>query len=296
MKTRPPLTKKRKTWAESRGGATFKGAPLRIPAGVADRYAAELERLVRRMSAEYQRELRHAFEHPDAEEHMELVRAADANIASQTRMITNKLARKFQAMFDRKARDLADRMVKQVDKASKTSLHTSLKDVSGGLSLKTSSLSAVAVTTLKASVTENVALIKSIPQQYASKVQQAVMRSITTGGGLEYLAPELEKIGGITERRAKNIAHDQTSKAYSALNRDRMKSLGIRQFEWLHSGGGQHPRRLHEEMSGRVYSFDDPPIIDERTGERGVPGQAINCKCVAVPVISFEPGEGEEDE
>lgn len=288
MKKRPPLTTKRKDWAASRGGAVFRGKPLRVPVAVAERYSGELIRLVNRMSVEYQKEVREMFESPVYEAQI----AQDANITSQSRILTNRLARKWKKIFDRKARELAKRMTMQVDKASAVSLKASLKEVSGGLTLKTSAMPAAAVTSLNASVVENVALIKSIPEQYASSVQQAVMRSITTGRGLADLGPELQRIGGITERRAKNIAHDQTAKAYSNINRERMKGLGIKQFEWLHSGGGQHPRPLHEELSGKVFSFDDPPVIDERTGERGFPGQAINCRCVQLPVITI--GEDED--
>lgn len=286
--TRPPLTTKRKAWAEARGGAVFRGTPLRIPAGVAQRYSGELQRLVHRMSKEYQKELHEMFSTPDYDAQI----AQDASITSQSRILTNRLARKWKKIFDRKSKDLAEQMVGQADRASAAGVKASLKDVSGGLTLKTSSLSPVAVTQMNASVVENVALIRSIPEQYASSVQQAVMRSITSGNGLSDLVPELQRIGGITERRAKNIAHDQTSKVYATMNRDRMKGLGIKQFEWLHSGGGQHPRPLHEEMSGKIYSFDDPPIIDERTGERGIPGTLVNCRCTALPVISF----GDEDD
>lgn len=288
---RPPLAQKRKEWAASRGGAVFRGKPLRIPAGVAERYSGELIRLVNRMSVEYQKEVQEMFESPVYEAQI----AQDANIASQSRILTNRLARKFKKLFDRKARELADKMLRQVDKASSVALKASLKEVSGGLTLKTSAMPAAAVTSLNASVVENVALIKSIPEQYASSVQQAVMRSITSGNGLADLGPELQRIGGITERRAKNIAHDQTAKAYSAINRDRMKGLGIRQFEWLHSGGGQHPRELHERLSGQIFSFDDPPVIDERTGEKGFPGQLVNCRCLQLPVISTgDPDDANE--
>lgn len=71
--------------------------------------------------------------------------------------------------------------------------------------------------TLTASLAENVDLIKSIPQQYLSGVQQAVMRSITTGNGLQDLQPYLEKQGGVTERRATLIANDQTRKRTTIL-------------------------------------------------------------------------------
>ena len=84
------------------------------------------------------------------------------------------------------------------------------------------------------------------------------------------------------------IARDQTSKATAAINRARMQGLGVRKFKWLHSGGGKEPRPLHKNtLNGNVYSMDDPPVIDEKTGERGIPGALVSCRCLAIPVITF---------
>jgi len=70
-----------------------------------------------------------------------------------------------------------------------------------------------------------------------------------------------------------------------------MEKVGVKKFKWLHSGGGQKPRKDHIEMNGNIYSFDDLPVIDKRTGERGIPGQAINCRCRMAPVIEFDNDE-----
>ena len=68
-----------------------------------------------------------------------------------------------------------------------------------------------------------------------------------------------------------------------------MQGLGVKKFKWLHSMGGKEPRPLHKNvLNGNVYSFDDPPVIDERTGERGLPGVLINCRCRMLPVIEFK--------
>jgi SPP1 gp7 family putative phage head morphogenesis protein len=93
----------------------------------------------------------------------------------------------------------------------------------------------------------------------------------------------------ISMRRAKNIAYDQTRKAFNNINKARMDKLGIREFEWLHSGGSTHPRKLHQELSGKIFSLDDLPIIGTMYGEevRGIPGQLPNCRCKMLPVISF---------
>src|SRR6185437_11563941 len=111
---------------------------------------------------------------------------------------------------------------------------------------------------LSAAVSENVALIKSIGSQYLGNVQKAVMRSITQGNGLADLVPALQKYKGISKRHAKNLALDQTRKVYNVMNKERAQALGVKQFEWLHSGGGQRPRKDHQDMNGNIYDFDKP--------------------------------------
>ena len=166
-----------------------------------------------------------------------------------------------------------------------------MKDLSGGLSLNTGLVPDALSEALTAAVAENVQLIKSIPQQYLTQIQGAVMRSIQPGGnGLQDLIPVLKAQKGITERRARNIALDQTRKTFNAANTERMQALGVKKFEWIHSGGGAHPRKDHIEMSGNIYSFDDPPVIGVMYGAevRGFPGDLPNCRCTMRPVIEFD--------
>lgn len=290
MATRPPLlTKKRIAWATPRLGHTFRGTTLNYNAGVQDKYVKQLQALVKQMAAQVTREyakLARSFgDEPGT--------AMDADPASQARIISNKLTVKFEALFGRKAKALAERMVKASEATSKSTLHMSLKELSGGLSLKTDLLTSGLKTILTATVAENVSLIKSIPTQYMRDVAGTVFRAIQTGEGLADIVPKLAEYEGVTLRRARNIALDQTRKTYNSINRERMTAVGIKKFEWIHSGGGQHPREDHIEMDGNVYSFDDLPIIDKRTGEHGIPGQAINCKCTMRPVVDFGEGETE---
>lgn len=283
------LTKKRTKWAEARSTPqVFKGTRLNYNASTSDKYVQALASLVKQMTAQTIREVRKLYESQALDG-----AAMDANVASQARILTNKLTAKFDSLFGRKAKLLAERMVNATDKNSKANLHVSLKTLSGGLSLKTDVLNQPLKTVITASVAENVSLIKSIPAQFMKDVTGAVLRSISTGQGLSEVIPALEKYEGVTLRRARNIALDQTRKAYNTINKERMQAVGVKRFEWVHSGGGQKPRELHIQMSGNIYSFDDLPVIDENTGERGIPGQAVNCRCTMVPVVEF--GEGEPD-
>lgn len=248
------------------------------------KYAAKIDRLVSAMLKETRRELVKLFESESAAKYF----AQDASIGSQARILTNKLFSKFQSLFDKAAPTLAESMVKQTEAASAKGLHSSLQKLSGGMSLKTSITTGGMSEVTKAAVVENVGLIRSIASKYAEQIQGAVMRSITTGNGLQDLIPALEQYEGITRRRAKNIALDQTIKTYNAVNKARMQKIGVKKFKWIHSGGGAHPREDHVEMDGKIYSFNDLPIIDKRTGERGIPGQAVNCRCQMTPVFVLE--------
>ncbi len=140
--------------------------------------------------------------------------AMDASIASKARILMNAIQKKYNILFSSKATSLAEMMFNGAAAASKTALHASLKKLSGGLSLKTGIVPKGMEEVAKATIAENVSLIKSIPEEYLKNVTGAVMRSITVGQGIADLIPQIQKFDGQTERRAKNLALDQTRKAY----------------------------------------------------------------------------------
>lgn len=278
------LTQRKTKWAKQFKPKVLRGAPLNPNISDAVRYQTKLDSLINKMTQQVENQLKKLFKSEEAKEYF----GTDTSLSSQARILTNKLIEKFNNIFAELSKPLAEQVVEEANKSSSTALHSSLKELSGGLSLKTSSLSSDLVEILNASVVENVGLIKSIPQKYLEGVQGAVMRSITSGQGLQDLIPYLEKHKQITKRRAKMIAYDQTRKAFNAINRGRMDKLGLKEFEWLHSGGSNHPRKLHQRLSGKIFSLENPPVIDDNTGERGFPGQLPNCRCRYLPVVKFD--------
>lgn len=274
-KTRPPL--------RPRSKPVEKGTPLTYSHAVERRYQDSLERLIDGMTETYGRDLRKLFDSPKAENTFDA--EEDQSFAYAARVLTNALAKRFILQFGNVAQSLADTMLKGVERQSALQLGSSIHSATGA-TLNTDVLTPRVRQIVGASVTENVALIKSIPTQYADSIQQAVMRSIVSGRGMADLQPDILKLNGQQRKRAGLIARDQTSKATSAINVARMKDLGVRKFEWLHSSGSKEPRPMHVEMSGNVYSMDDPPVIDP-DGTRGFPGELINCRCRMVPVVDF---------
>lgn len=252
------------------------------------RFQERLSKLIESMTATTQREVERLYRQSWAADGA----AMDISFTAAASRLMRKLTKRFTALFTERAGGLAEALAKGVSDASARQLGESLKQVSGGVTLKTDVVSGRVAEVTKAGVRDNVALIKSIPSDYFQKIQGEVMRSIQTGRGMADLVPAIEAHGHSTKKRAELIARDQTSKATTAINKARMGGLGIKKFEWLHSGGGKEPRKLHLELSGKIFDLADPPVIDDRTGERGLPGQLINCRCRMVPVISF--GEAAE--
>lgn len=288
-----PLSDKRKAWAAKRE-TTLLGDPLNYNASQQIKYERALRELINPMIKDVKNKLTRLFDSKISDnffEEQEKLSTMDASLTSKAKKIMNSLISKYTQLFGDKAQGIAETMIERAKKTSATNLHTSLKKLSGGLSLKTSTIPKGLEEVSKASIYENVQLIKSIANEYLDDVWGSVMRSITTGSGLADLIPALSNYAGITERRAKNIALDQTRKAYNSINKQRLLSIGVKKFKWLHSGGSQYPRKDHIEMNGNIYSFDDLPIIDKRTGERGIPGQAVNCRCRMNPVIELDNGQ-----
>lgn len=297
----PPLTARRRKWANERGKVKFEGKQLNYNASQQAKYQKSLLSLVRQMTRETKAQIRELYKSETAQEYIEQQRqaATDASMTSKAKKVMSALMAKFEQLFAQKAKPLAETMETGAEQVSKSTLHNSLEELTGGLSLKTGVVPKGMEEVAQAIVAENVSLIKSIPEQYFTQVTGAVMRSITQGGGSAEIMKQIRRQDGITERRARNIALDQTRKAYNSINKQRMQAVGIKKFKWIHSGGGQHPRKSHQAMSGNVYSFDDLPIINleqvsagYESPVRGIPGQAINCKCTMTPVIEFD----EDDE
>lgn len=290
------LTKKKEKWVKNRN-VTLRGHHLQYNAAQQIRYQNALQDLVIEMTKEVKNKIIKFFKGELAESYFTQQKEAaalDESITAQAKILVNALMTKFQNLFNLKSKSLAQNMVSGAADVSKSSLHSSLKELSGGLSLKTGAVPEGMEEVSAAAINENVALIKSIPQKYFVDISGAVMRSITIGQGLKELVPVIQKSGNISMRRAKLIALDQTRKAYNAINKQRMQAIGVKQFEWIHSGGGRHPRRSHKRMHGEIFSFDNLPIINQEqvdkgyeSPQRGIPGTAINCRCTMGPIINF---------
>lgn len=181
--------------------------------------------------------------------------------------------------FDEMADKIAERWIKSMYTASQSSLVASLKEAGWAVEFK---MTPAMKDALNASITENINLIKSIPEQYLKNVEGAVMRSYAAGRDLESMTKEIRGIHPVTKRRAELIARDQSNKANAVIQRTRQLELGITEAIWMHSHAGKDPRPDHVAANGRRYKIAEGCKIG---GEYIQPGEQINCRCTARPVL-----------
>lgn len=195
----------------------------------------------------------------------------------------DKLARRWLRRFDTLSVQLSEWFASTVENRVDRNMMADLRKA--GFTVKFQQSPAMREA-FEAVVAENVALIKSIGAQHLEGVQVALSQSISAGRDLSVLTDELTKRVGITKRRAARIALDQNNRATAIMVRTRALENGITKARWQHSAGGKVPRPEHVQASRDRLIFDLKDGVDFENGEGTVwPGTAINCRCVAIPVI-----------
>lgn len=127
-------------------------------------------------------------------------------------------------------------------------------------------------------VNENVKLISSIPTDYFSRIEGIMNRNVRKGALVKDTAKEIKKALNISNNRAKLIARDQTNKLYGELQGLRQVGAGIEKYKWSTSQD-ERVRTSHIAKNRKIFSWNNPP------SDTGHPGEDIQCRCVAIPVI-----------
>lgn len=252
--------------------------PIHPNAGTEAEYQKRLLRLVNEMAKSVVYWLKASYRANEP-----AVMAADADPADELRKAMSGLSRRWQKRFDDAADDMAKYFAQSVADRTDATFKAALRKAGFTIKFK---MTAAQRDILKATVQQNVALIKSIPAQYLTQVEGSVMRAVQVGGDLGKLTAELQEHHGVTRRRAVNIARSQNSMATAALKRNRQLELGLDEEQWRHSGGGHHPRSSHVKAGKDrvVYNVRDG-WYDPQAKVRCWPGSLIGCRCVGRPVI-----------
>jgi SPP1 gp7 family putative phage head morphogenesis protein len=125
---------------------------------------------------------------------------------------------------------------------------------------------------------QNVDLIKTIDRRHFDEVERAIVDALRQGRRTRDLRTEIAGRFGVSERRAQLIARDQLATLNTQITRARQEDLGIERFRWT-TAGDDRVREEHEAIDGEVFTWADGHPTEGR------PGEPVNCRCVALPVI-----------
>lgn len=119
------------------------------------------------------------------------------------------------------------------------------------------------------------------------EMRQRVQEAVLAGYRADYVQKMLEKEFGIAKRKAKFLARNETAIMLAEYRKTEYQKMGINHFIWSTTMDGRE-RELHEKLDGTTWSFNNPPVIDEK-GTRGLPGETYNCRCHIIPYIPNSP-------
>jgi SPP1 gp7 family putative phage head morphogenesis protein len=147
-------------------------------------------------------------------------------------------------------------------------------------------------TLLRASVRENVNLIKDVARSAIDDIEDWVWNATTDGKDAKTIIQNIASArrrplpdGTVSLYRqnlnhAKFIARDQYAKLNGNLNRVRQSNLGVTEYIWV-TVGDDRVRESHKAHNGKTFRWDSPPL------NTGHPGQDYQCRCIAQPIIEI---------
>lgn len=259
----------------------YRTQPLVYADALGAAFAKKIEALVKELNKELLNEAKTSAS-TDADPKAKEENAFDASLSA--RMKSKKEA--FDKKNKKKIEQLAFDFAKELDDHSKmqmTKQVMSLPKVKADRLIKKLRIGDA----LAKKTTEITELIKSLSSGVVDRIERELQNTATLGDAKKVYDIVLES-GEVSKNRAMFIAEQETRATLSAFNTERAKATGATKFEWIHSSAGLNPRPLHVSYDGRVFEFDDPPIIDERTQERGMPGELPNCRCFFRTIYEFE--------
>lgn len=125
--------------------------------------------------------------------------------------------------------------------------------------------------------------ITKFAQKRIPEMRRKVMVAVLAGYREDYVMDMLQREYNIAKDKAKFLAQNETSILMAHLKKNLYKEMGFTHFKWVAIMDAK-VREEHAHLNNTIWEFDNPPIIDEHTGQKGLPGETYNCRCGLIPV------------
>lgn len=258
----------------------IRGVPLRYNVGTQDKYINRINKtLINPLMKETEKEVNNLFDEFAAG----LITFPVLN--SKSRRILNDIEKKYGVIFKRQAEKIAKSYINDVQKQSKSGVKRNLKVLSLGrtTAFKENKGNIGAIYN-----TSNIglqSLILGMGSFYLAKVRKQVEQAVLARSE-EGVRKYLIKQKGVTHRKTKNDLEKNYRQTFNAFNREYLVNNKITQWVWVHTNRAKEQNPYHvNSLNGLVFNYaSPPPVIDQKTGTTGYPGDWYGCMCIMLPV------------
>ncbi len=140
-------------------------------------------------------------------------------------------------------------------------------------------------------VAENVRLIRKMAKEQVRSMHSLVTESVGAQWTQAELKNKIQESFGFSKSRSELIARDQTLKINASSTETIHREAGVTSYRWVTSHdervrgtpGGKWPKGTHYGLDGKTFEYNNPPVVDTKTGRRANPGVDFQCRCTAVP-------------
>ncbi len=122
---------------------------------------------------------------------------------------------------------------------------------------------------------QNANVIQGLERKTLDDIAREVVGAVVKGETNQTLSRRLQARFGLAKRRAALIARDQVGSLNGQITQDRQRALGVTHYVWATSDD-ERVRPSHNDLDGNLIAWDTPDP------QEGHPGDAINCRCVAI--------------
>lgn len=132
---------------------------------------------------------------------------------------------------------------------------------------------------------DGTALIKTIPQSLLGSMPDDIRKAMSTGARAGTLRRAVMHRYSVSEARVQLIVRDQLNKLSGRITEDLHRAAGIEEYTWR-SANDMRVRDRHLQLNGQVFRWDSEGAPEAGPyGQPAHPGQAIQCRCQAEPVV-----------
>lgn len=148
---------------------------------------------------------------------------------------------------------------------------------------------------MKKWIADNVSKIQSIPSQSFNNMEHIILDGYAKKKTIGAIAREIQEEYDLTKKKAKMIARDQMGTLSGQISQLQQTDAGVTRYKWS-SSHDERVRDCHRGFNGKIFEWDKPPAEWYETKSRGRvytgnyyhPGEAYQCRCVAIPIFPWE--------